>query len=214
MNTLNRARWQCSQHKARDSSHASYFYAGHQWALAVDAAMHGSAYRPDLFEGEFPTDWQAVLALGGRLRNHGGWIGIPLVPTDCICSFISLCASLDDPPGQEEGILLKDDSVGLRALELLLAFKKVSHPNSLSWSPIHMLNHMSIHDDVVYCPLTFTYTNYSRDGYAATGRTPPFLGSKARSLAERLLSIIARSMWKQQLHTASGYTARIFSVHF
>src|SRR5262249_29411895 len=26
-------------------SHASYFYAGHQWALAIDAAMQSTAYR-------------------------------------------------------------------------------------------------------------------------------------------------------------------------
>lgn len=147
-------------------SHASYFYAGHQWALAVDAAMQGSAYRPDLFEGEFPTDWQSVLALGERVRDNSRWIGLPLVPTDCICCFVSLYASLGDPPGQAEGVLLKDDSVGLHALELLDALRKVSHPDSLSWNPIQMLNHMSTHDDLVYCPLTFTYTNYSRDGYA------------------------------------------------
>ena len=31
-------------------SHASYFYAGHQWAFAIDAAMQASVYRPDLVD--------------------------------------------------------------------------------------------------------------------------------------------------------------------
>jgi multiple sugar transport system substrate-binding protein len=35
-------------------SHASYTDAGHQWALAVDAAMQASAYRPDLLSDPLP----------------------------------------------------------------------------------------------------------------------------------------------------------------
>ncbi len=30
-------------------SHASYFYKGHQWALAIDAATPAASYRPDLY---------------------------------------------------------------------------------------------------------------------------------------------------------------------
>jgi multiple sugar transport system substrate-binding protein len=146
-------------------SHQSYFYHGHQWVLAVDAAMQASAYRPDLIDIDIPNNWDAVLNLAGRLRKAGRWMAVPLVPTDCICSFLSLCASLGDPPGQA-GDLLADDAVGHHALELLKQFAIKSHPQSMTWNPIRMLDHMSSNDDVAYCPLTFTYTNYSRDGYA------------------------------------------------
>ncbi len=146
-------------------SHESYFYHGHQWVLAADAAMQAGAYRPDLMDMDFPDNWDAVLKLAHELRAVGRWMAVPLVPTDCICAFLSLCASLGDPPGQR-GDLLADDAVGLHALELLKQFVTASHPQSTTWNPIRMLDHMSSDDDVAYCPLTFTYTNYSRDGYA------------------------------------------------
>jgi len=147
-------------------SHPSYHYGGHQWALAIDAAAQVSVYRPDLFEGDFPQDWAAVIDLGAKLRGSGRWVGLPLLPTDAVCSFLTLCASLGDPLGQTDGTLLQDESIGIQALEILIAMKEVSHPDSLAWNPIYMLNHMSQHDDLVYCPLTFSYTNYSRVGFA------------------------------------------------
>jgi multiple sugar transport system substrate-binding protein len=55
-------------------SHASYTYAGHQWALAVDAAMQAGAYRPDLLDDPLPSTWEGVLALAERLRiSSAGW---------------------------------------------------------------------------------------------------------------------------------------------
>jgi multiple sugar transport system substrate-binding protein len=145
-------------------SHASYTYAGHQWALAVDAAMQTSAYRPDLLDAPLPTSWADVLPLAEDLRRAGRWMAIPLVPTDCICCFLTLCASQGHPPG-EGGILVGADA-GRAALEWLVEAVHLSHPDSLSWNPIRMLDHMSHADDIAYCPLSFCYTNYARDAYA------------------------------------------------
>ncbi len=145
-------------------SHASYTYAGHQWALAIDAAMQATAYRPDLLDRPLPATWDEALALGERLRAAGLWMAIPLVPTDCICSFLSLCASLGDPPGDKPDLV--GDEVGLAALDWLVGAAALAHPDSLAWNPIRMLDHMSRADDVAYCPLSFCYTNYSRNGYA------------------------------------------------
>jgi multiple sugar transport system substrate-binding protein len=133
--------------------------------LAVDAACQASAYRADLLTEALPSTWDDVITLGQRARAQGRWVGLPLLPTDCICSFLTLCACLGDPPGVDEGTLLHDPAVGLRALELLKTLHAVGHPDALRWNPILMLNHMSSHHDLVYCPLTFTYSNYSRDGY-------------------------------------------------
>jgi multiple sugar transport system substrate-binding protein len=146
-------------------SHTSYTYAGHQWALAVDAAMQASAYRPDLLDQPLPRTWQEVLALGHYLRQTGRSLAIPLVPTDCICSFLTLCASLGSPPG-DSGRLVHE-TIGRSALHWLVEIVALCHPDSLSWNPIRMLDHMSQADDVAYCPLTFCYTNYARTGYAA-----------------------------------------------
>lgn len=145
-------------------SHASYTYAGQQWALALDAAMQTSVYRPDLFDESLPQTWDDVLALGQRLQNSPRRIAMPLVPTDCICSFLTLCASMGEPAGQDGRLV--SEQVGHAALRWLAEMAHVSHPNSLTWSPILLLDHMSQFDDVVYCPLTFCYSNYSRDSYA------------------------------------------------
>jgi multiple sugar transport system substrate-binding protein len=145
-------------------SHASYTYAGHQWGLAIDTAMQTSAYRPDLFDGSLPQTWDAALALGQRVRRSGRFVAMPLAPTDCICSFMSLCASLGDPLGDN----FVSAAIARAALRWLADFAAVAHPGSLDWNPILMLDHMSAADDVVYCPLTFCYTNYARAGYAAS----------------------------------------------
>ncbi len=145
-------------------SHDSYFYAGHQWGLAIDAAMQASAYRPDLLQGPMPDSWEDVIALGERLKRDGLSIAMPLCPTDAICSFLSLCASLGSPPGG--GNHFVDQAAGRQALDYLAQFCRLSPTECLDWNPIALLNHMSQSDDVAYCPLTFCYTNYARDGYA------------------------------------------------
>jgi multiple sugar transport system substrate-binding protein len=145
-------------------SHQSYTFDGHQWALAIDAAMQTSAYRPDLLEEPLPEGWEDVLALGACFKARARYLGIPLVPTDCICSFLTLCANLGDPPG-DAGDILVGEAIGRRALELLTEIAQVAHPESLSWNPIRLLEAMSTSNKVAYCPLTFSYTNYARAGY-------------------------------------------------
>lgn len=148
-------------------SHSSYLFKGHQWGLAIDTAMQSASYRKDLLDGKPPARWEDVVELGRSLEGTGHYVAIPLVPTDAICSFLSLCAAFGDPPGKStSGDLLKDDTSGLWALDMLIQLKSISHPQSINWNPIWMYNHMSQNDDVVYCPLAFTYTNYSRNGYA------------------------------------------------
>src|ERR671913_768269 len=52
-------------------SHRSYFYGGHQWALATDAAGHVSAYRPDLLAeiGGVSPPPGGFVATGGARRE-------------------------------------------------------------------------------------------------------------------------------------------------
>lgn len=144
-------------------SHDSYFYAGHQWGLAIDAALQTAVYRADLLESPLPQTWSDVIALAEQVHLQGHFVALPLAPTDAVCSFVSLCASLGASIGQSDDLVPIE--VGLRALSLLRDMKAVVHAHSLDWNPIQMLDHMSSADDVVYCPLTFCYTNYSRQGY-------------------------------------------------
>lgn len=144
-------------------SHASYQFAGHQWALAIDTATQVCVYRPDLFVGNFPHSWDAVIQLGQQLREGGQYIAIPLCPTDAMCSFLTLNASLRERT-QIDGKPF-DETTGTQALTLLQQLYAVSHPESANWNPIHLLDYMSENDDVIYCPLSFGYTNYARESY-------------------------------------------------
>lgn len=71
----------------------SYFYSGHQWALPVDAACQVSCRRPDLLSNDaLPKSWGDVFNLVEVLKSKGQFIGVALCPTDCNCSFLTLCA--------------------------------------------------------------------------------------------------------------------------
>ncbi len=146
-------------------SHASYFYRARQWALAVDTAMQASCRRDDLLGHgwEPPRTFDDVAPTAARLRERGIRMAIPLAPTDAICSFISLCAALGEPAGRRERWV--SEGTGARALGFLASWAALAHPACLSWNPIAMLDVMSTGDDITYCPLTFCYTNYSREGF-------------------------------------------------
>jgi multiple sugar transport system substrate-binding protein len=149
-------------------SNVSYNYQGHQWALAIDAAAHVSAYRADLLErsGEtVPGTWDEVLLLAGRLRRAGrGAIAVPLIPVDSLMCFYSLCANTGEDPCQDEARVVSRP-VGRYALELLQALLAQAHPESLRWNPPSTLDRMATTDEVVYCPLLFGYSNYARPGF-------------------------------------------------
>lgn len=138
-------------------SHASYAYAGSQWALAVDAACQVSAVRPDLVD-EPPRTWEEVLALARRERAR---VAVPLRPADAICCFATLCANAGAPPGQDESALAPVETATW-AVELLGELVALGHPRSLDLDPPNALELLVETDEVVYVPLCFGYTNYSR----------------------------------------------------
>jgi multiple sugar transport system substrate-binding protein len=148
-------------------SHRSYYYGGHQWALATDAAGHVSAYRPDLVDeiGGLPRTWDDVLAVAETRRNHQrGRVGNPLIPIDALMSFCSICAAVGEPPfAQPDRVVSR--STGRQALGMLKALQMASHPTSLSLNPPRMLDVMSTSDEIAYIPLLFGYSNYARPGF-------------------------------------------------
>src|SRR5579884_67441 len=77
-------------------SHESYYYAGHQWALAIDAAAPICGYRPDLFAQHgiaLPRDWEELLELA-----RAGFVAVAGVAIDSLCHFYMLCIGLGEEP--------------------------------------------------------------------------------------------------------------------
>ena len=136
-------------------SHQSYEYAGHLWALAVDAACQVAAWRPDLIT-DLPVTWSEVseLALPGRVL----W---PLGDVDAAASFLSLAALAGRPCALNENEFV-DREVGRFALETMLEVADHSDPRCFSLNPIGALNVLSASDEFVYSPLLFGYVSYSR----------------------------------------------------
>jgi multiple sugar transport system substrate-binding protein len=144
-------------------SHRSYVWGGHPWALAIDAACHVSAHRPDLVPLP-PADWPAVLALARAAHAAGGpLLALPAKPIDSLLAFISILANdAGEPFGPDGGIAAPDRAVA--ALELLAELLAYAHPASLGANPIQLLELMATTDEVAYLPLTFGYVTYATPG--------------------------------------------------
>ena len=139
------------------SSWQSYGKDGYQWALPIDAACQVASYRPDLMShyGRLPSSLNEVLELGRGLRRDGKWLGLPLVPTDAMCTLLTLT----DPQEDGDEFFVADEVVW--AIEQLRQLAALSHPNSPKWNPIRCYDHMIANDDVVYVPFAFGYVNYA-----------------------------------------------------
>ena len=146
-------------------SHESYFYAGHQWALAIDAATPVSCWRPELAERygvSLPKTWEELLTLA----RHGRVV-MPCIPVDSLMHFFMLCASLGEEPGSQTGRLISEE-VGARALLMLKELTSLCTRDIFGWNPIAVYEAMTLRDDYVYCPFAYGYSNYARGGYART----------------------------------------------
>jgi multiple sugar transport system substrate-binding protein len=147
------------------ASHQSYFYDGHQWALAIDAAAQVAGYRPDLLQAagvNVPSTWDEVLQLA---KTRPGFVTTPLLPVDSFCSFVTLCASSGAPPFASGDATVIGDEAGQSALQRLKDLTNCAPSEALQWNPIAVWEKMSSTDEIAYCPLGFGYSNYARAGY-------------------------------------------------
>jgi len=194
-------------------SHQSYRYAGHQWALAIDAACQVSARRPDLLP-EPPASWNDVIELSRR-----GRVLWPLCDVDSAASLLTLLAGLGRPVTFADGDAI-DREAAARALDLLREVVRASDPRCLSMNPIAALDTLSSGDDYWYSPLLFGYINYSRPGHrgrqVAFGDIPAFAGRgepRGALLGGAGLMVSAYSPHREAavryaLHVAAGLTQR------
>jgi len=163
-------------------SHQSYLYAGHQWALAIDAATPISGWRPDLLQRHKaapPTDWESLL----DLARHG-LVTVPAIPIDSLMHFYMFCIALGDEPFLQTGSVV-EENVGVPALEMQRELMMLCDPRCFSMNPIAVWEALTTSDTVAYCPFAYGYSNYSRVGYArnvlTAGGLVSFAGAAFRS---------------------------------
>ncbi len=146
-------------------SYRSYVFDGRQWLLPLDAAAQVAVGRADLLEQrglEMPRTWSAVLRFA---RTHGG-VTAPLSPINALSGFLTFCAQAGAP------VKWRDDGMNLEipaataALEQLRELALAAGPESLEATPIDILNRMCGTNEILYVPLCYGYSNYSRPGFA------------------------------------------------
>jgi len=144
-------------------SHISYYYEGHQWALAIDSATPVASYRADLLQKNntpVPKKWNDVLALA-----TAGKIAVPAIPIDLLMNFYMFCIANGKEPFQNEESVI-DKETGLAALDSMRQLYSLVDPKMFSCNPITVAELMSSTNDYWYCPFAYGYSNFARKGYA------------------------------------------------
>ncbi|HVU98324.1 MAG TPA: extracellular solute-binding protein [Puia sp.] len=144
-------------------SHQSYYYGGHQWALAIDAATPVASYRADLMKkagAKVPGTWAEVLDLANK-----GRLAVPAIPIDILMNFYMFCIAHGCRPFQSQERVI-DPQTGEAALDTMQELYSRIDKKFFSANPIAVAEAMTATDDYWYCPFAYGYSNYAREGYA------------------------------------------------
>lgn len=149
-------------------SFASYTWNNRQWALAVDAACQVSAMRADQFSsgnvGAIPDTWNDVAELASKRRAPAARVAMPLNPNHAYCAFVSVGLGIANDHFWPAGGRI-DMEAGVEALEFLRQLARDLHPVSRIEDPIGISDLMATTDEILYVPLMFGYSSYSRAGF-------------------------------------------------
>ena len=152
------------EHDSLGPSYASYLYRGALYALPIDAAAPAASFRPDLLARyglPEPKSWDDVMDLARM-----GWVKMPGFSADLFLNFMGLHASLGYPVASNPERLV-DHEIGSQCLARLGELAAAMPDEIYSMDPIALYERMASTDTVAYCPFAYTYSNYSRRGFAA-----------------------------------------------
>lgn len=141
----------------------SYRYQGCLYALPIDAAAPAASYRPDLLERigrQPPATWDELIELA-----RVGAVCMPAFPADLFLNFLGMCASRCGVMASRDQLL--DRTVAARCIEELRELASYMPEAIYSTNPIDIYEAMSSREEFAYCPFAYTYSNYSRPGFAA-----------------------------------------------
>lgn len=145
------------------ASFSSYKYDGKIWALPIDAATPVASYREDLLDNEgvdLPRTWPEVLALARK-----GKVAAPGIAVDVLMNFYMFCNAIGEAPFTTNQQVVSEDT-GVRVLEAMREFYACLSSECFSFNPIAVAERMSSSDSYLYCPFSYGYSNYAREGYA------------------------------------------------
>jgi multiple sugar transport system substrate-binding protein len=141
----------------------SHWFRDRLYALPIDAAAPAASCRPDIFGNahlEEPETWADVLDLA-RL----GYVRMPGSPVDLFLNFMGLCVSYGSSVAIARDQFL-DRTIALQSLETLRELASLMPDTIYGYNPFLLYEDMANCDTIAYCPFAFTYSNYSRRGFA------------------------------------------------
>lgn len=147
---------------------ASYMYQGKLYALPIDVAAPAASFRPDLLAVSGlpePAQWGELLELARR-----GLARMPGFPADLFLNFMGMCVSRGSSVAggsETDRKSLLDRTIAIRCLEELRELASLMPSEIYEWNPIALYEQMTSRDTFAYCPFAYTYSNYSREGFAA-----------------------------------------------
>jgi multiple sugar transport system substrate-binding protein len=140
----------------------SYRYEGRLYALPIDAAAPAASFRPDLLDRDktdVPASWDAMLDLARR-----GQVRMPGFAADLFLNLMGMCVSRGS--GVANGDHLFEPGIAARCLEELGELASFMPDSIYSMNPIALYEAMASTDEFAYCPFAYSYSNYSRSGFA------------------------------------------------
>jgi multiple sugar transport system substrate-binding protein len=160
-----------------------YLYDGIQWGIPIDAASQHALVRHDVMEslGEvIPRNWEAVLALGHRLRARGLYLGSAFIKPHGGLIVAALMANQGAPWWDAERQDLRvDETVLRRALRQVNELATLCPPEALQWDAIELHEAMVARDDIVYASCVYGYATYGEADQRKRLGFAPFAGAQA-----------------------------------
>lgn len=135
---------------------SSYHYAGHHWALPLDAATQVMAFLPERLDGAIPATWDAVMTLAGRAP-----VALSLAGPHAVLTFMSLCVALGEPPASRDPEVFVSSETGGAALAIMAALVATTPAWTKGLNPIGLLEAMARGEDLALVPLVYGYVNYA-----------------------------------------------------
>ena len=141
----------------------SYRYANSLYALPIDAAAPAASFRADLLDRHAiqpPSTWNDLLAVA----RHN-LVRMPGFPADLFLNLMGMCISRGSFLAHDG--LLFDHDIAIHCLEDLAELASFMPDAIYAMNPISLYEAMASGDEFAYCPFAYTYSNYSRPGFAA-----------------------------------------------
>lgn len=202
-------------------SFGSYRYAGHQWALPLDAAAQICVVRPGLMAGRPPpATWQEVAGLAREVP-----LVLVLGGPHALLTLLAICAAQGVPPvaeagdGSPAGGFAEDTAardVVLTALDLLADVCARIDLALAAGTPIDVLEAMAAGDAAACSPLVYGYVTYSEPGRRAhrlaAGDAPAWQpGSRPGSVLGGTGVAVSRRVAGEDIGAARAHVRRLLA---